>query len=164
MNSIVPPFVPGTCIGYLSLLSPSQTRKAIPVCLRLLTHVRRIAFSLPKGACCNKNIASNARTASTTSSSISVIARLRFIERKVFIELIRHPSPRVEIKPYRYQKQQQQQKPPAASCHQRASRAQQPKQRRIFGFNGCGCDGGLRVAWQRDGVCLPGVYLDHREV
>src|ERR1051325_5045676 len=121
MNSIVPPFVPATCIGYLSLLSPSQTRKAIPVCLRLLTHEMRIAFSF--SLCKNSdrtNAASNARTASTTSSSISVIARFRFAERKVFIELIQHPFPlfphppaRVEIKPYRNQKQQQQKKPPA---------------------------------------------------
>src|SRR5208283_4143353 len=75
-------------MGYLSPLSPSQRRKAMPTCLRLLTQLMRCALRLAAASAGSRSAARMAMMAITTSSSISVKAlfclRILFIGSMVF--------------------------------------------------------------------------------
>ena len=46
INSIAPPFATETAIGYLPAWSPSQSRKAMPTCLRSLTQLILLGWYL----------------------------------------------------------------------------------------------------------------------
>src|SRR5262249_21136888 len=77
-------FAAGYRMGYESLLSSAQVRKATPICLRLLTQLIRWARALAR-ARAGSNIAANiAMIAITTSNSMRVKARKCF--RKFFID------------------------------------------------------------------------------
>src|ERR1019366_2762417 len=70
--SLVPPLAIGVSIGYLSLLSPSQMRKARPHCFRLLTQLMRCAFCLALASAGSSRAARMASTATMTSRATRV--------------------------------------------------------------------------------------------